>query len=235
MYGIIGLMALYIATAVAYPRAKHEGLTYFDLLLGVVILGVGLLIGGTLLHALVRISFVWGYRDYLSFFEFFQAVFGGMVFYGGLIGVLIALPLYAKVLKRKLSTIILMVVPVLPLAHGIMRIGCFMAGCCYGIENAVLGIAFTRSLSAPNNINLLPVQLFETVANFLIFVGLWTYTKKHRKPLFVLCFYGLSYAIIRFMLEFLRGDVARGFIFGFSTSQFISVLVAMFCIGILIH
>lgn len=234
LYGLLGVVALFVATGVVYPRAKREGLVYVDLLLGIVVLGVGLLIGGTILHAMVRIPFLWEHRGDLSLFEFLRIAFGGLVFYGGIIGVLIAMPLYAKSLKKGLSDIVLLTVPLFPLAHGIMRIGCFMAGCCYGVEHDNLGIAFTRSLVAPNNVRLLSVQLFETITNFFIFIALWKYTENPRRPLVVLCFYGLSYAIIRFMLEFLRGDEARGFIFGFSTSQFISIFVVIFCISALI-
>jgi len=237
LYALLGLLALFVASGVAYIRAQKVGLGYFDMLMCIVFLSAGLTIGGSILHALVNIPVLWSNQVYFfdAPFLFLRLAFGGLVFYGGLIGALIAMPLYAKYIKVGLSTLIVLIIPVFPLAHGIMRVGCFMAGCCYGIEHEQLGIAFTRSLSAPNDINLLPVQLIEVVANFLIFVALWQYTKKPRQPLYVLCFYGLSYAAIRFMLEFLRGDDVRGYIFLFSTSQFISVFLVIFCIGALIY
>ena len=237
MYALISLAALFVAATVAYIRAKSINFSYFDMVLGIVFLGIGLVIGGAVLHALIQIPNLWNNQIYFfdTPFLFLRIAFGGLVFYGGLIGTLIAMPLYAKSLKVKLSTLIVLIIPVFPLAHGIMRIGCFMAGCCYGIEHNNLGIIFTHSLSAPNGVSLLPVQLFESVANFMIFVMLWQYTKKPRNPKYVICLYGVSYAIIRFMLEFLRGDNVRGFIFVFSTSQFISILVLIFCVFVLAH
>jgi len=234
MYALIGLAALFVASGVVYSRARYIGFTYFDLLMGIVFLGVGLIIGGMLLHAIVQIPILWENRALLTVFSFFRTAFGGMVFYGGLAGVLASIPLYAKLLKRDLHTIVILLIPVFPLAHGIMRIGCFMAGCCYGVEHEALGIAFSRSLVAPNGVSLLPVQLYESVANIVIFVVLWLYTRKHRTPLNVLCFYGTLYAAARFMLEFLRGDAMRGFVFALSTSQFISVLVITACAIVLI-
>jgi len=237
LFALLGLLALFVASGVAYIRAHKMGLSYFDMLMGIIFLGVGLAIGGSILHALVNIPVVWSNQIYLfdAPFLFLRLAFGGLIFYGGLIGALIAMPLYAKYLKVDLSTLIVFIIPVFPLAHSIMRIGCFMAGCCYGIEHDRLGIAFTRSLSAPNGINLLPVQLFETIANIFIFTALYQYTKRPRKPLYILCFYGLSYASIRFVLEFVRGDNVRGFIFLFSTSPFISVFVVIICISALIY
>jgi len=230
MYALIGLAALFIASGTVYSRARNIDFTYFDLLIGIVFLGVGLIVGGMFLYSIVQIPFLWENRAQLTVFSFFRTALGGMVFYGGLVGALASIPLYAKVIKRDIPTIVILLTPAFPLAHGIMRIGCFMAGCCYGIEHEALGITFARSLVAPNGVSLLPVQLYETIANIVIFVVLWMYTKKHRTPLKVLCLYGTLYATARFMLEFLRGDTLRGFIFTLSTSQFISVLVITSCV-----
>ncbi|MDR2168277.1 MAG: prolipoprotein diacylglyceryl transferase [Clostridiales bacterium] len=239
LYGIMGVVGLFAAAAVAHLRAKKQGLVFMDMALGVLILGVGLVVGGSLMFAIVQMPIIWENRALFwdAPLHFLSRVFGGMVFYGGLFGALIALPIYSKVIKRDIPTILGLLVPVLPLAHGIMRIGCFLAGCCYGIPHETLGIAFTNAPSAPNNIPLLPVQLIEAAANFLIFAALWLYSKKPRNPLVLLAIYGLSYATIRFALEFLRGDAARGFVLGLSTSQFISILIILASITtlVLIH
>ena len=233
LYSLAGLVALFIASSVVYTRAKKINLSYVDILLSIVFLGIGALIGGAILHAIVKTPVLWSSRMYFfdTPFLFLRTAFGGLAFYGGLIGALVAMPIYAQIIKINLSALTVLIIPVLPLAHSIMRVGCFMAGCCYGIEHEVLGIAFTRSLVAPNNIKLLPVQLYETIANLLIFVALWLYTRKPRKPCRVLCVYLLPYAATRFMLEFLRGDEARGLVFALSTSQFISVIVVLVCVG----
>lgn len=236
-FSLLGLLALIIASRVAYVRFKGLGLSYTDMMFGLVFFGAGLLVGGHILFALLQVSTLWENKGYLFSdpISFFSFAFGGMVFYGGLIGALAVIPFYAKLMRLNLSEVVAVVIPVFPLAHGIMRIGCFLAGCCYGIEHEMLGVVFTRSLSAPNGIPLLPVQLYEAAGNFIIFAKTWLYSKKREHPICILCLYVLSYAVMRFMLEFLRGDAVRGFIGPMSTSQFISILIIVVCIFALIY
>jgi len=230
-YTLIGIAAVFAASGIAYTRAKKYELSYFDMLLGILVLGIGLVIGGVTLFAIINFSSLWERRETVeSAWAFLQLLFGGMVFYGGLFGVLAALPIYANVIKRKTAVAIAIAVPILPLAHGIMRIGCFMGGCCYGIESDFLGITFTQSvIESANYVPRLPIQLFETAGNLLIFATIWLYTRRERAPIHILCVYLVPYAVMRFFLEFLRGDPVRGFIFGLSTSQFISLLVLAVC------
>jgi len=231
----MGLVAIFIGAAVAGLRAKKYDLTSHDMVFAAAFASIGLAAGGAFLYVLVQIPLVaanWG--AFVAGLPASLAVFGGMVFYGGLFGALAGLWAYAKIMKQNLNHILILTVPVLPLAHGIMRLGCFAAGCCFGMEHEALGIAFVRSPAAPNGINLLPVQLYESAMNFIIFAVVWLYSKKQRRLLYILCMYGLPYAVGRFALEFLRGDAHRGFVFGLSTSQFISALVAAACVVALV-
>ncbi|MDR2183979.1 MAG: prolipoprotein diacylglyceryl transferase [Clostridiales bacterium] len=230
-YGTIGLAALVIGAAVAALRSKRFGFNSNDLMLCAVIASVFLAVGGVALHALVQIPILIQHRQHLSgdFLYVIQFLFGGMVFYGGLFGVFIGFWVYAKFFKKDFGNLLRFVVPVLPLAHGIMRLGCFAAGCCHGVPHDTLGIAFTRSVVAPNGVPFLPVQLYEAAMNFVIFAALWQFSKKDRKPLHLVCLYAMPYAMGRFALEFLRGDAARGTVFAVSTSQFISVIIILAC------
>ena len=234
-YPIFGILAVFVASIVVYSRFKRCGLLYFDVLLGIVVLGVGLLIGGIAMFAITRMPVLWEHRERFADAPilFLQAAFGGMVFYGGLFGVVAALLVYSRVIKRPVPDIVRLVVPVFPLAHGIMRVGCFMAGCCYGVAHD-WGIAFARSPVAPNGVPLLPVQLYEAMANMMIFAIVWVYTRAERQPLVIIGIYGICYSVVRFFLEYLRGDYARGFVWGVATSQLISVVVFVASIGALI-
>jgi len=236
LYSLVGLVAVFVAAGAASLRSRKIGLNFSDMLIGVVFLGAGLVVGGVILHAIVRVPLLWEHRQMLWDIPtvFLRAAFGGMVFYGGLFGALAAMPIYAKFIKRDLADIVRLAVPVFPLAHAIMRLGCFAAGCCHGIVHYTLGIAFTHSLSAPNGIPFLPVQLIESAMNLVIFAVVWWFTKKERRAVHVVSLYGLMYAVGRFVLEFLRGDAARGSVFFLSTSQFISLLVVIACVIALI-
>jgi len=235
-YGTIGLVALIIGAAVASLRIKRFGFNDMDVILATVFGGGFLVVGGGLLQALVQLPRLIQHWEHFSgdFFGIINFLFNGMVFYGGLFGAIFGLWVYAKVFKKSYGNLLRVAVPVLPLIHGIMRIGCFAAGCCHGMPHDVLGIAFTRSIVAPNGIPFLPVPLYETAMNLIIFAILWQFSKKERKPLHLICLYAMPYAIGRFALEFLRGDAIRGFVFGLSTSQFISVLIVATCVVALI-
>ena len=217
-YNAIGVAALIIGAAVAALRLKRYGFRDMDVIYSTTFAGIGLLLGGVALHFLVH-----------------RTIFGGMVFYGGLFGAFLGLWVFSKAFKRDFGNILCFFIPVMPLTHGIMRLACFAAGCCHGIVHNTLGIAFTRSVSAPNGIPFLPVPLYEAAMNLIIFAILWQFSKKERKPLHLLCLYVIPYAAGRFALEFLRGDAVRGTIFIMSTSQFISILVALACIVALIY
>ena len=160
---------------------------------------------------------------------YLSLLFGGLVFYGGLFGALGGVYVYSRFYKASFEIAMKLAIPVFPIAHFFMRLGCFAGGCCYGIPHP-MGIAFTRSLAAPNSVPLIPVQLMEAFANLVIFAALWLYTKKERHWPEILAVYALMYASIRFFLEFLRGDAVRGTVLGLPTSQFISIAVILVCL-----
>lgn len=153
------------------------------------------------------------WRNYLS---------GGMVFYGGLAGALAGATLAARFFHLSLERYLPVLIPSLPLAHGIGRLGCFAAGCCYGLP-ASWGITYTCSPFAPTGIPLIPVQLIEAGGEIGLCFLLLRLEKKGGAPVRLLGLYALLYAGMRFLLEFFRGDLARGALGGLSTSQWLSL------------
>lgn len=126
----------------------------------------------------------------------------GLSSYGAAIGIIILLIIFAKQYKKNFKELINNILPAVPLMYGISKIGCFLAGCCYGIKyNGPLSITYKYSLSAPKNISLLPIQIIETITFILIYL----YTSKKKKEnkniigiTLLLC--GLS----KFLLDYLR-------------------------------
>ena len=138
-----------------------------------------------------------------------------------------------KGVHRAVTNINTVLAPALALAHGIARLGCFCAGCCYGVPSARFGIAFSHSLSAPNGVPLLPVQLYEAAGELAIFAFLLWFTAQPRRAPYALYAYVFAYAPLRFVLEFWRGDSVRGRWAGLSTSQWLSLAAlaaAAFCL-----
>src|SRR5512136_642643 len=136
----------------------------------------------------------------------------GGVFQGGLaFGVVFALWYFRK---RRLPTwkIADIIGPALALGHGFGRVGCFMAGCCYGrVCELPVGVKFTSEYAheltgIPLGEKLYPVQLFEAALNFLNFLALFLILKKKRYDGQVFSFYILNYSVIRLVTEYFRGD-----------------------------
>ncbi len=141
---------------------------------------------------------------------------GGFVFYGGLIFGGLALVSYAKYFKLKLSQFEF-VIPVLCIGHAVGRLGCFLAGCCFG-DHCELPWSIHQ-----HGVDRHPVQLYEATALFILFF--WLY-KRFKKNEGIIKQYIISYALIRFVTEFFRGDEIRGVYLGlFSTSQLISIVI----------
>ncbi len=149
----------------------------------------------------------------------------GFVVYGGIIAGVLAAIVYCKRKKLIFLEYFDLCAASISLAQGFGRLGCFLAGCCYGRETDLpIGVVFPESSLAPAGVRLLPTQLFSSAGNFLImFILLWHY--KHRKKVGDTGFlYMLLYGVGRFCIEFLRND-SRGTVGIFSTSQFISLFI----------
>ena len=149
-----------------------------------------------------------------------------MIFYGGLFGGILGSLLGARLAKTKLVDFLNPVVPALPLAHAFGRIGCFCAGCCYGVPtSSCMGVVYEHPIGgAPVGISLLPVQLFESGLNLLIFLLLIVFSRKTKSKTLVLPLYIISYGCVRFFLEYYRYDAVRGSLLGLSTSQWVSIV-----------
>lgn len=162
------------------------------------------------------------YTDYARHLSFW--VGGGLVFYGGLIFSLI-FSFFFFLRYSALKPLYIQFIPGLALAHGVGRIGCFLAGCCFGeITHSGLGVHF-------NGAERYPVQLFE--AALLLALGTALHLKKREWRPTLLVKYLFAYTIIRFILEFMRGDEVRGGIAQLSTSQWISIVIFVLLNGYL--
>lgn len=151
----------------------------------------------------------------------------GIVFYGGLIGLLVTYHIVVSKTKQSIhiDTINILVVTI-PLFHSISRIGCFLGGCCYGIEcNGLLSVLYTTDIFGEVvTARRLPVQLIEALFNFALFLYLLLLLRRDDwKRQNILERYLIIYSVFRFILEFFRGDIIRGIIAGVSFSQVISI------------
>jgi phosphatidylglycerol:prolipoprotein diacylglycerol transferase len=178
-------------------------------------------------------------RDCLAWAKFYN---GGLAYYGGLIGGTWAVWRIAR--RDKLPFLKLCDVTAVGVAMGLFfgRIGCFLAGCCYGeVTSRAVGTRFPAwspasegqfregLLAAPSlpSLPVHPTQLYEAVGCLLISVSLgWWWPRHKRFDGQVALLALLAYAVLRSAIEVLRAD-DRGLYFGVSTSQWVSLGIAL--------
>ena len=225
-----GLIAAFSFVKVAVRRGQRD----YQAIVFLLWIVVGVLVGGHFLYGLVNIRFLPLWLKYEGFFQAILNLFGGSVFYGGLIGGLVAGLISIKVMKVDFLTYSACISPIIPLFHSVARIGCFMGGCCFGVESE-FGFTAHNNPYVPyvNEISRFPVQLLESGLNLILALVLFYLLKKsdqsEKLKRALLRIYLISYACIRFFTEFFRGDVYRGHVGALSTSQFISVLILIAC------
>lgn len=152
----------------------------------------------------------------------------GYVVYGGIIGGTLAGYIYCRKHHIDFLQYADLAMPSVFLAQGFGRIGCFLAGCCYGAEtSSFLSITFHNSTMAPNGVALIPTQLYSSLFDFAACALLLYISSKQLKKGQVTCLYLIIYSIGRFIIEFFRGDLERGSVGQLSTSQFISIFVLL--------
>ncbi len=149
------------------------------------------------------------------------------MFYGGLIGGILGLFIYARQFNMSFIALCDIYAVVVPLGHAFGRVGCFFAGCCYGIpHDGAFSITYRHTDgNTPLGVPLLPVQLIEAACLIILFAVLLAIHFRCHSGGAVTTTYFIGYSVIRFSLEFLRGDVQRGFLLNLSTSQWISILI----------
>ena len=220
MYGVmsaIGMLAAFVLLGFTRKHTRFSEDQALSAALWAIIMGF---IGAKVLYWLVEIDQIIADPAYLL-----RTLREGFVFYGALIGGLGGVAIYALIKKLPFFSLTDYFIPALVIGHAFGRIGCFFAGCCYGMEcDLPISIVFPAGSAAPAGVPLLPTQLMESAFLFLLCAFLvWRLTKK--KPFGTVSgWYMVLYGAWRFGIEFFRRD-ERGFVGALSTSQFISIFI----------
>ena len=170
-------------------------------------------------------------RDFASVFAIWK---GGLVFYGGLAGSIVAFLAWCAAKRENPLAWADLLCVAIPLGHAFGRIGCFFHGCCWGkVSQSALAVTFPAgspawharhaSSIAARSLPVLPVQLFEAAALATLFALLLLLYRRFKA--FTAAAYFASYGVIRFLLEFLRDD-ERPSAFGLSSAQLFSIALA---------
>ena len=212
--------------------ANKHGLDDYRMLCLIMWSAVGVLIGSHILYGFTMFDrIIYTFQNlheidsFMAFVNRAVEIFGGAVFYGGLIGGVLVAYKYLKRHNLDVAAYGDAASPAIPLFHFFGRMGCFLSGCCYGIEWEG-GIVYEFCMiPSCNGVPRFPVQLIEAILNLALFVLLFYMLGKGKMKGKLLAVYFSIYPVYRFILEYFRGDEYRGFLFGLSTSQLISVIL----------
>ena len=240
MYGLMAIVGGFISGIVFCKLIKKRGFDDNPAIAFLLFVVLGVILGSHILFGIVNIDktvLIFSTENFAEFVKSTAEAFGGSVFYGGLFGGIIFGLATIRFMKLNKTVYADCIAPIIPLFHFFARIGCFFAGCCYGIPSK-FGFITTNNGFIPglNGVKRFPVQLLEATLNLLIFIILIvllekSYDKIKGKLIFI---YLLLYSTVRFCDEFLRGDAYRGYIFGFSVSQIISIILSAISIIVLL-
>lgn len=238
MYGLMIIIGLILAVVLAVYRAgKNPRVSRIDMFSGAMIVFIASIIGAKLLFLFTEFDFYCGNTELLfnNPMEYFKNILtSGLVFYGGFIGGAIGLIWYCHAFKLSIADYFDAAIPSLPLAHAFGRLGCFCAGCCYGMKSEKFGIVFSNALTGVSSTEkVIPTQLIEAIFNLLLCAALLVYAKKERRKGTHTGLYMVCYGVFRFIIEYLRDDEIRGSFLIFTTSQWISIMLII-PVGILL-
>jgi phosphatidylglycerol:prolipoprotein diacylglycerol transferase len=232
-YGVLVALAFLTALWMTGRLGKEAGLSVEAVTNLGVYCALAAIAGAKLMMFVVDIRY---YFEHPGEFFSFATLQAGGVFYGGLIAALAIAWWYMRKTHLPLLKTADVFAPGIALGHGIGRLGCFSAGCCWGVEcHLPWAVTFRNPVAndlvgVPLNRPLHPTQLYEAIAEFAIFGLLyWWFHKPHASGA-IISLYLMMYSAVRFVVEFFRYH-EQGNLFGgpLDTSQWISL--GLFALG----
>jgi len=232
-YGLLIAIGFVTGLMIAIRTGKRHGIDsqrIMDISFLLIISGI---IGSRIAYVLMNISYYM--TDPLGVFKLWE---GGLVFSGGLIAAIIVIYFYFKRHKFNMLQMGDIFAPSIAIGQAIGRLGCFMAGCCYGKPTSEpWSVIFTNPKSiAPLNIPLHPTQLYDFLSNSLIFiiVMILSARKKFNGQVFV--WFLIMHSVARLLIERFRGD-DRGLFpgTGWTMTQFMAILILLSSLSALFY
>ena len=232
-YGLMIGLGFLVAVFTGSYLAKRRGLSDGDFVnMAMLVLIIGFL-GGKILHIIV---------EFRAFLTDPLSVIGseGFAVYGGIITGIATIFVYCRIKKLEFLKYIDLFAVVVPVNQSLGRIGCLLAGCCYGRETtSSFALVFPENCCAPPNVPLIPTQPIMAAGNLIIFILLMILYLKSCPgvskeepeakrmsyiPGVITSLYLMLYSVGRFIIEFYRDD-PRGSVGPLSTSQFIAIFI----------
>ncbi|MCX5686041.1 MAG: prolipoprotein diacylglyceryl transferase [Candidatus Omnitrophica bacterium] len=209
-YGVMVAIGFAVSTFLIYRRAARFDISQDKVIDLAILILVSGIIGARLLYVLINRSF------YLANpLDIIKLSKGGLVWYGGFAAALFAVIIYLKNNALDFWEVTDLIAPYIALAQGLGRIGCYLNGCCYGING-------------------FPVQLCASASLFIIFIILLVVQAKRHFVGEIFLGYCILYSLKRFVIEFFRGDNPK-ILSVFTLSQITSVIIFIAALALFIY
>ena len=235
LYSTLFIVAFVLMIIFARKLGERYNYPKADILYISIYAAIGILVGAKLMYFISKLpTIIPNFSEYIQYFKqnpmgAINYSFGGLVFYGGLIGAAVGAFIYCRQYRMPFTPLMDIYAPLIPFVHGVGRVGCFFGGCCYGKEYHGFGsVQFPENEMIPalDDVPRVPVQLIEAGLNFVIAIILYILFRSNKmKRGQLLGIYIIYYTIVRFIMEMLRGDSIRGSIGGISISQIVSIIL----------
>jgi phosphatidylglycerol:prolipoprotein diacylglycerol transferase len=202
-YGLLVAGGCFVGLMVAVKIGKSDGMSAQQVVdMGFIII-LSAVIGSRVMYVIINLPYY--VRQPSDIFKLWQ---GGLVFSGGVIFVFLSMALYVRRHHLSYLKVADLWAPSAAIGQGIGRIGCLMAGCCYGKPTDMKwGIMFTHPNSlAPLNVNLHPTQLYSSLSSFIIFLILLLLNSKKKFEGQVILWFLILHSTARLAIERFRGD-----------------------------
>ncbi len=227
-YGLIMALSMALGVIVACLNAKKRGLKADDiLLLACYVLPLAVL-GARIYYV------IFSENGLTSFWQFFEVWNGGLAIYGGVIGGAVAIMLYCFIHKKNFFAVADIAAISLILGQAIGRIGCYFAGCCYGIEVTNPSHMWFPLSTQIDGVWHYSTFFYESAWNFVSFAVLMLvlYLAKIIKEYgVIMSLYFILYGTGRAWIEGIRGDSL--YIGAIKVSQLLSILLIIGGLAIL--
>lgn len=214
-YSLCILTGILLASPALIFLAKKFSVKIDDSIYSFIYAFIGVIIGAKLFFIIVNLRNI---PSIIKEFGFTTLLRGGFIIYGGLAGGFIFAWIYCHQFHISPLPIFSLLITIVPLIQCTGRLGCLLAGCCYGIPHDGF---FSVCI---DGIQRFPVQILCSILDFILFIVLILRAIFSKQKFLQLPIYMTFYSVGRFCVEFLRGDTERGFLGFFSTSQWLSIL-----------
>ncbi len=218
-YGLIISIAMLLGVVVALYIVKRKGYSK-DMPINLALYALPCAIVGARVYYCI-------FHGVSNFWQIFKIWEGGMAIYGGVIGGFLGVLLCSKIHKYSLLQCCDLCAPCLILGQAIGRIGCYFAGCCYGVETTDPMLMFFPISVEINGSWHLATFFYESFIDLLGFVILFVLTHKINKKGVITAGYFIIYGTARAILEAFRDPAECLMVGGVRVSLALSILLVI--------